>query len=310
MKLTVCICSHNPRASYLSRTLQGLRSQTLDAAQWELLLVDNHSTPKLEDRFELDWHPNGSILIEPELGLTAARIRGFRDATADLVLMVDDDNVLDPQFLQQTLEIATRHPELGAWGASIEGEFEVSVPKWLKRELLYLAIRPIETPQVAPQQTPEFPTPAGAGMTVRRPVFERYVELIQNDPLRKGLDRKGNSLISAGDTDLAMCAWDLTYGLANFPELKLTHLIPAGRMTPSYLSRLHKSMAYSAYVFKMHRGEDPTTTLHSPNRIVRTLARELLKGKWHGARFFISQVVGARSAHNTFKGGQTRPSDN
>ncbi len=302
MKLSVCICSHNPRKNYLSRTLEGLREQSLGLNEWELLLIDNNSTPSLEQHYNLNWHPNGKIIIESELGLTAARIRGFKEANTDLVLMVDDDNILDPEFLSKTLQIAESSPELGAWGASITGEFEKKVPRWLRRELLFLAIRPLSTIQLAARNTPGFPTPAGAGMTVRRSVFEHYMRQIQNDPFRKGLDRKGNSLVSAGDTDISMGAWDLGLGLANFPELKLKHLIPAARMTPGYMCRLHESMAYSAYVFKLLRNENPLTTLHSPNRIIRTFAREILKGRWNGARFFIAQVKGSRKAHRTFKG--------
>ncbi len=299
-ELSVCICSHNPRAQFLDRTLCALQAQTLARSRWELLLIDNASQPALTDRVDLRWHGNARILSEPELGLTAARLRAFSEAASPHVLLVDDDNVLAPEFLETTLAIAGKHPELGAWGASIEGEFETAVPKWLERELLFLAVRPIQKQQIALSETPGFPTPAGAGMTVHRRVFERYAEHIQQDPFRRELDRKGSSLISAGDTDLSLCAWELGLGLGNFPELRLTHLIPRGRMTPAYLARLHESMAYSAYAMKRVRGEDALTTVHSPVRIVRTLARELLHARWQGARFFLSQVKGARKAHRHF----------
>ena len=152
----------------------------------------------------------------------------------------------------------------------------------------------------AEKETPGFPTPAGAGMTMRRQVIDHYISRIEKDPLRRELDRKGNSLVSAGDTDLATCAWNIGLGLANFPQLRLKHLIPKGRMQPSYMRRLHESMAYSAYVFKKLRGEDATTTLHSNPTIIRVTLREILRGNWHSARFFLSQVKGARKAHHEF----------
>jgi len=216
------------------------------------------------------------------------------------VLMVDDDNVLAPDFLEKTLSIAEEHPDLGAWGASIEGEFEIPVPGWLERELLFLAVRPIDRTQIALRPEAGFRTPAGAGMTLRRQVADRYLEMLDRDPLRAELDRKGKSLISSGDTDLSMCAWDNGLGLANFPELKLVHLIPRERMTVAYMARLHEGMAFSAYVFNSLRGEDARQTIPTANRMFRTFARELLHGRLVGIRLFLAQIRGARRAHQSF----------
>jgi hypothetical protein len=42
-KISVAICTHNPRRSYLQQTLDGLRAQTLPTTEWELMLIDNRS---------------------------------------------------------------------------------------------------------------------------------------------------------------------------------------------------------------------------------------------------------------------------
>ena len=56
---------------------------------------------KLADRFNISWHPNGRHVREDELGLTPARLRGVAEAVAELLVFVDDDNILDPDYLEQ-----------------------------------------------------------------------------------------------------------------------------------------------------------------------------------------------------------------
>ena len=105
-QISVIICTHNPRADYLGRTLDGLRSQELSAGEWELVLVDNASPEPVAPRFDLGWHPRARVVVEPEMGLTAARLRGISEASAPLLVFVDDDNVLSADYLKRALSLA------------------------------------------------------------------------------------------------------------------------------------------------------------------------------------------------------------
>ena len=112
--LSVIICTDNPRLHYLRRVLDALRAQTLPLEQWELLLVDNASSEPLAARVDLTWHPLASHLREPALGLTPARLRGMSAARAPVLVFVDDDNVLQREYLANARIIATEYPQLGA----------------------------------------------------------------------------------------------------------------------------------------------------------------------------------------------------
>ena len=92
--IAVIICTHNPRPDYLTRVLDALKAQTLPKEEWELLLVDNASTERLAETWELSWHPRARQIREDELGLTPARLRGIRESGGDCLVFVDDDNVL------------------------------------------------------------------------------------------------------------------------------------------------------------------------------------------------------------------------
>jgi hypothetical protein len=105
MVISVIVCTHNPVEGYLRRALDALRAQTLPLAQWELLLVDNGSNETPVPVWDLSWHPNARHIREDKLGLSFARRRGVGEAQGDLVVFVDDDNVLAPDYLDQAKSI-------------------------------------------------------------------------------------------------------------------------------------------------------------------------------------------------------------
>src|SRR5690348_14084931 len=102
---SVIICAHNSRSDYFTRVLDGLRNQTLPLHKWELLIVDNASRVPLASTWDISWHPAARHILERELGVAYARRRGFQEASADLVIFVDDDNVLDEKYLAEAVKI-------------------------------------------------------------------------------------------------------------------------------------------------------------------------------------------------------------
>ena len=238
LELSVIICSHNPRAPYLRRVLEALREQTLAPEHWELLLVDNASREPLASAYDLSWHPNGRHLVESELGLAPARRRGMRESTAEIFVFVDDDNVLDTNYLMEARKIGQDWPALGVWGGgAIIGEFEVPPPDHVKRYLPYLALRNT----AVRRWTNVFPcveaTPWGAGVCLRAGVATAYCEYCDQSAIQV-TDRRGNSLLSGGDVEMSIVACQLGFGMGIFPELKLVHLIPKERIRDDYLVRI------------------------------------------------------------------------
>jgi glycosyltransferase involved in cell wall biosynthesis len=254
LRLSVAICTHNPRLDYLTRTIDALRKQTLAPDQWELLVIDNQSMPAIE--LDLAWQPRSRIVREESLGLTPARLRAFREATAPVIVLVDDDNVLFPDYLEQSAKLGESWSQLGAWGGQTIPEFEKSPPEWAK-PYLWLAIREFSRDRWTNIPFVPEAMPFGAGICVRRPVAEAYAQLIQNDPSRKALDRTGGKLLGCGDTDLVLTAYDQGYGTGVFAGLKLTHLIPKSRVEEDYLLRLVESTTYSVTLLKALRGYTP-----------------------------------------------------
>ncbi|MDF3056761.1 MAG: family 2 glycosyl transferase [Rariglobus sp.] len=249
--ISVIICTHNPRADYLDRTLSALRAQTLAVSEWELLIVDNASTLPVNAALTT-WHPAARVVREEELGLTAARRRAIATAISDTLLFVDDDNVLAADYLEQASRISRDWPMLGVWGC---GEF---IPEWetpppadFKPYLAYLAVGRRERDAWSNHPFDYQTMPAGAGLCVRAPVAQRYREQVTSDPRRLRLGRKGGSLGACEDFDLGLTAIALGFGTGVFTSLRLTHLMPASRVQESYLLRLAEGHA-SSTVFLHH----------------------------------------------------------
>jgi len=246
--VSVIICSHNPREGYLRRVLDALKAQSLPTRDWELLLVDNASETPLAGRVDLSWHPNARHVREEKLGLTPARLRGIAESKAGLLVFVDDDNILRADYLQACLKISADCPWLGAWGGSCLPEYEVEPPAELRPWLYGLLIEKLNVSLWAKLPMGGPALPPGAGMAVRRAVAEHYRTQALGDPLRQMLDRSGKRLGSGGDSDMALCGFEMGLGAGRFPELELVHLIPARRLTMEYLEALYEGFGYGGSV--------------------------------------------------------------
>jgi glycosyltransferase involved in cell wall biosynthesis len=253
VQISVIICTHNPRAEYLRRVLDALKAQTLPKDQWELLLIDNASKEPLAAKFDLTWHPQGRHVREEELGLTPARLRGIKEARGADLVFVDDDNVLASDFLATSSRISKDFPFLGAWGGHVEGEFESPVPEWLKPYLHHLAVREVTRDYWSNYYSDNRSMPFGAGLCVRKTVAVAYMQALRSRPASKKLGRTGGALLSGEDVDMALTAHDLGLGTGLFAALRAIHLIPEGRMTVDYISRLLEGTVYSTHLLRNQR---------------------------------------------------------
>ena len=224
--LSVVICTHNPRLDFLGRVLDALNEQQLPKETWELLLIDNASREPLPANFGLSWHPRARHVREDELGLTAARLRGIKESAGDLLVFVDDDNILQSDYLTECRTLAKNYPFIGAMGGQVIPEYEVPPGEEIRPFLHYLLIRKFDEVKWSNLLNFHATSPCGAGMCIRREVVTHYMQLVAADPRRKELDRKGESIFAGGDSDMALCSRLIGLGIGIFPSLRLAHLIP------------------------------------------------------------------------------------
>jgi glycosyltransferase involved in cell wall biosynthesis len=246
---SVIICTHNPRSDYFARVLNGLRNQTLPLDQWELLVVDNASRVSLASSWDISWHPAARHIFESELGVAYARRRGFREASADLIIFVDDDNVLDETYLAEAVKIGQEWPFLGAWGSGcIRGEFEVEPRESFRSWLPVREVTAARWSNLAGfhllGESPEEAIPWGAGLCIRREVAIAYCQFCDQSSLQI-ISHQGVGLLGGEDTEMCFVCCSRGLGVGIFPELKITHLIPQRRVSEDYIVRFAEGTSVS-----------------------------------------------------------------
>lgn len=234
--LHVVICTYN-RAELLRGALESLATQTAEHdGRWAVLVVDNNCTDHSLDVVEsfLGRLPDLRMVPETRQGLTEARQRGFLATEAPWVGFVDDDCRPEPDWVTEALAFIDREPNAGAFNGHNTLEFADDEPRpWIDGEM-FAAINPGPADDLTDRQRPE--GLHGAGLVLRREAVVRSGWLDQP----RAADRRGGSLVSGGDNELALRAGAGSEGggLWFVPRCRLRHTIDADRLRLPYLIRL------------------------------------------------------------------------
>lgn len=140
MKVAVCAVTYL-RPQGLARLLEGLaalRFAHAPAPEIEVLVVDNDPAGSAEAvcagwAGRLPWPVR--YLREPRRGVSHARnraVQGAREAGAELLAFIDDDEVPQPAWLDELLRVQARHGADVVAGPVLQ-VFEGEVPEWVQR---------------------------------------------------------------------------------------------------------------------------------------------------------------------------------
>jgi len=250
MLLSVVICTYNPKKEILNKVFHSLQQQTFDQNNWELILVDNNSTIQLSNEIDLSWHPNAKICIENKAGLAHARLRGVNEAKTGLIVFVDDDNLLDENYLKIAYEFHLSNTQVGCYGGKSLPVFDTVPPDWFFKTGINLGCQDfgddlyISNFKLANFKLADYPkfAPIGTGMVITKTAFLSYNKEVSNNPIRLSLGRKGKSLSSGEDNDIIISIVKNGYEIAYLPNLMVKHLIPANRYSKKYI----ENMAYES----------------------------------------------------------------
>lgn len=98
---SVVIATYN-RPEQLARVLAGLADQEVPPN--EVIVVDDESTPPAAPTFPADGTTTWRLVRQRNGGPAAARDAGIRQATGDVIVIVDDDMIVTPRFVASHLE--------------------------------------------------------------------------------------------------------------------------------------------------------------------------------------------------------------
>lgn len=246
--MTVAICTHG-QALHLAEALTSVADQDLPAdLRMEILCVDNNPVPRVA-------LPDGlahrvRVVHEPTPGLSRARNAAIAHAMGDTLAFLDDDAVAAPGW---AAAMAFGLDRTGAWclGGRVLPRWPGEEPTWLEPRLRDLLSIVDLGDDIRYLRGPIFP--CGANLAIRRSVFE------QVGLFRPELGRRPGSLLSGEEIDLFRRVLRAGGVVAYTPHAVVHHIIPASRLTPTFLrrrawwegktlallDRLHRGWAYA-----------------------------------------------------------------
>jgi len=255
MYVDVIIRTYNPRVDYLARVLESIRAQVFGGLSPEITVtvVDNNSPEPVAGQIVELTSQFGVILAhEKTQGSIHAYIRGIIETKADLQIWVDDDTVLEPNYIQEAIRVYETRPFLGVWGGNIHLELEKPVPDDIRPHLSLLTEVHVDREEWSNYRNCH--SVAGAGMCVKRCVAEQYLKTFNATPLLTMTGRTDKNLFSGEDWVFCLSAADLGLGVGRIPALALTHLIPERRTTEDYLLKVAEGHSFSLQVVHAVRG--------------------------------------------------------
>lgn len=249
------ICCYNS-SKRLPKTLEHLANQkTPSQIDWEIVVVDNNSSDGTSKTALMEWErlgaPSGlKVVSELEPGLSFARKKGIHESTGELIVFCDDDNWLNPDYLEGTWGIMDTNKSIGVLGgqAFFQTEQGVIKPNWFDKQQSFFAIgkQGVGTSMVSESRNWVY----GAGMVIRR---SAYMEAIANFPLEICSDRTGKSLMSGGDTELCYKIKLSGFQIWQSEGLTLKHFMPEERLNIPYLKKIIHSIAISSAISYPYR---------------------------------------------------------
>ena len=244
IELSVCICTYNT-GQRVHRVIGALAAQAgIDPTCWELIVVDNNSsdgTYEAVQSIAAEFPARLTVLLEKEPGQMYARRTGLKHATGKLFAYIDDDNVVEPEWLKTCLAFFKSHERAGVAGGRVLGECAGPQPEEWDLVKWMLSVRDDwgEKDLCLSEIGGDRIVPGGAGLAFRRQVLEEVFNAFPSY-----MTGRVPGVLSCGDDiEIGVRVIGLGWESWYVAGLTLTHLLPADRLTDEYLFQLKAGQA-------------------------------------------------------------------
>jgi glycosyltransferase involved in cell wall biosynthesis len=232
--IAVIVCTYNGEKR-LPKTLAHLAQQIVDPElTWEVIVIDNASTDNTVLIAEQEWATYKSsgaeftCITEPTPGKINALTRGVLQCKYSFFIICDDDNWLDPTYVQTAYNLLKGDASIGAAGgiatAVNDGQ---AFPEWFESHQTGYAVGPQGTHRGDVTKREYL---FGAGMISRTILFK---QAYANFPTIL-VGRREKKLTAGEDSEYCQRLILMNYRLFYDPALKLQHYMPASRLSYAY----------------------------------------------------------------------------
>ena len=232
--ISVVVCCFNS-ANRIGDTLSYVVAQDVHGLfAWEVIVVNNASRDNTKDvvgKFIDEYSASNFRLIdEPRPGLINARRCGIENAKYELIVFCDDDNHLDPNYLENAFQLMTIHPEVAIAGGWCRPKLTKHPGLWIEDFYGALAI------ENHPRTEGVVKWVYGAGMVVRKRIFQELTDRKIEFSL---VGRKGSKQTSGDDAEICALVRFLGYSIYYSPGLILDHRIDENRLNKRNFLKLN-----------------------------------------------------------------------
>ncbi|MEM9413045.1 MAG: glycosyltransferase [Planctomycetota bacterium] len=292
INVEIAICTWN-RAKLLEQTLMSLVPVCLNSTtRPKIILVDNNSTDctpnvieKFNDQLNLETH------FESKQGHTYARNRVIEVAKGDLLIWIDDDVIVSPNWLSSYVD-AAKQIDFDFWGGPIRPVFENGRPAWIAEHWKILkgcfAARDLGTTEFQLTQTQ---LPYGANFAIR-------TELQKSHPFLVKLGRSGEQVIGEDELHLMRTLIQNGHKGQWLPNATVEHLIDPSRTDERYIARYFEGQGITL----ASKNEGWTTNTEDLRREFRHQHRcYLLKRYLAPSKVWLSHLIRSSLAKGQWK---------
>ena len=232
--ITLIICTYN-REKYIRPLLESIAKNDYPTTEYEIVLVDNNCTDNTRGVCE-DFsasHPEVALryVVESEQGLSAARNKGIKEAKGDIIIYVDDDALVDSDYIRIYAEHFAANPDTMAAGGPIEPLYETEEPKWMSPYTKALLTAWMNYGDNV-REYPNGRYPGGGNAAYRKVVFDK-VGLFNTE-----LGRKGSALLASEEKDIFDKMKAQGMQVLYLPTPVLHHIIPQEKLEEDYFNLL------------------------------------------------------------------------
>ncbi|NBC27036.1 MAG: glycosyltransferase [Bacteroidetes bacterium] len=231
-ELSFVICTYN-RSRYLDESLSSLLEGSSPRKPVEVLVIDNNSpdeTPEVVRRHQQKNRIQNiriRYVKERNQGLSHARNRGIREASAPVIVFVDDDIRASKTYINSWIHFFEECPHAKAAGGKIHVQFDDPRPRWMSHFLLPLLGHHDFGDQIKRYSSSNYPF--GGNMALKREIFEEVGCFNTN------LGRKEDSLNAGEEKELFSRLKDHGIDFYYLPDALLYHRVGAKRLTVDYI---------------------------------------------------------------------------
>jgi glycosyltransferase involved in cell wall biosynthesis len=260
-RIAAVVCTYN-RYDLLPKAIQSLAQQSVGAADYKIVIVDNSPDHEAAARYaeQLRGPSNLTYLVENTPGLSNARNVAARECGTEIIAYMDDDAIADPRWLEELLRAYERFgPEVGIVGGRVVPIWEAERPRWLHDRLL----GHVSVVDWGGEYRVAAPNEWFAGTNVSY----RTDLVLRHGGFNPSLGRVGSgiSLMSNEEIELSEAIKAAGKLLVYAPEARVDHLVDRKRLSRTWFRKRAAWQAVSDFVMK------PEQTLEAAQRQWRPL---------------------------------------